>query len=85
VLKYRQPKNFVILVTAVACFAARFLGQADETADTMLCEKLLIIFQPFFRIPPFRFCALADWIRRVFSQSHLQSAGNAPGRACDWN
>ena len=30
-------------------------------------EKLLVIFQRFFGIPPFRFYALADGIRRVLS------------------
>jgi hypothetical protein len=40
---------------------------ADEAR--ILCEKLLIISQRFFGIPPFRFYALADGIRRILSQS----------------
>jgi hypothetical protein len=32
------------------------------------CEKLLIISQRFFGIPPIRFYALADGIRRILSQ-----------------
>lgn len=34
----------------------------------ILCEKLLIISQRFFGIPPFRFHALADGIRRILSR-----------------
>lgn len=35
----------------------------------ILCEKLLIISQRFFGIPPFRFYALADGIRNLLSGS----------------
>jgi len=56
----------VIPVRAVAYFAAKFLGQQMKLR--VLCEKLLIISQRFFGIPPFRFCALADGIRRILSQ-----------------
>jgi hypothetical protein len=52
-------------VTAVAYFAATFLGQQMKLR--ILCEKLLIISQRFFGIPPFRFYALADGIRRILS------------------
>ena len=55
----------MILVTAVAYFAATFLGQQMKLR--ILCEKLLIISQRFFGIPPFRFYALADGIRRILS------------------
>jgi hypothetical protein len=33
----------------------------------ILCEKLLIISQRFFDVPPFRFYALAEGIRRVLA------------------
>ena len=65
VMKYQRLKNLVILVTAVAYFAATFLGQQMKLA--ILCEKLMIISQRFFGIPPFRFYALADGIRRILS------------------
>lgn len=65
VMKYQRLKNLVILVTAVAYFAAAFLGQQMKLR--ILCEKLLIISQRFFGIPPFRFYALADGIRRILS------------------
>lgn len=65
VMKYQRLKNLVILVTAVAYFAATFLGQQMKLR--ILCEKLLIISQRFFGIPPFRFYALADGIRRILS------------------
>lgn len=55
----------MVLVTAVAYFAATFLGQQMKLR--ILCEKLLIISQRFFGIPPFRFYALADGIRRMLS------------------
>jgi hypothetical protein len=45
-------KNLVVLVTAAAYFAATFLGQKMKLR--ILCEKLLIISQRFFGIPPFR-------------------------------
>lgn len=66
VMKYQRLKNLVILVTAVAYFAATFLGQQMKLR--ILCEKLMIISQRFFGIPPFRFYALADGIRRILSQ-----------------
>jgi hypothetical protein len=49
----------------VAYFAAAFLGQQMKLR--ILCEKLLIISQRFFGIPPFRFYALAEGIRRVLA------------------
>ena len=58
-------KNLVILVTAVAYIAATFFGQQMKLR--ILCEKLLIISQRCFGIPPFRFHALADGIRRILS------------------
>jgi len=66
VMKYQRLKNLVLLVTAVAYFAATFLGQQMKLR--ILCEKLMIISQRFFGIPPFRFYALADGIRRILSQ-----------------
>jgi hypothetical protein len=56
-------------VTAVAYLAATFLGQQIKLR--ILCEKLLIISQRFFGIPPFRSYALADGIRRILSQATL--------------
>ncbi len=67
VLKYQRLKNLVVLVTAAAYFAATFLGQKMKLR--ILCEKLLIISQRFFGIPPFRFYALADGIKKIFSQT----------------
>ena len=58
VLRYQRLKNLVLLVTAAAYFAATFLGQKLKLK--ILCEKLLIISQRFFGLPPFRFYALAD-------------------------
>jgi hypothetical protein len=69
VMKYQRLKNLVILVTAAAYFAATFLGQQMKLR--ILCEKLLIISQRFFGIPPFRFYALADGIRQILSQAIL--------------
>ena len=54
-------------MTAAAYFAATFLGQKLKLK--ILCEKLLIISQRFFGIPPFRFYALADGIRNILSRS----------------
>jgi len=65
VMKYQRLKNLVVLVTAAAYFAATFLGQKMKLR--ILCEKLLIISQRFFGIPPFRFYALADGIQRILS------------------
>ena len=44
----------------------------------ILCEKLPIISQRFFGIPPFRFYALADGIRRVLSASAFQPPQESP-------
>jgi hypothetical protein len=68
VRKYQRLKNLVALVTAAAYFAATFLGQKMKLR--ILCEKLLIISQRFFGIPPFRFYALADGIKRILSQTN---------------
>jgi hypothetical protein len=67
VMKYQRLKNLVVLVTAAAYFAATFLGQKMKLR--ILCEKLLIISQRFFGIPPFRFYALADAIKKILSQT----------------
>ncbi len=67
VMKYQRLKNLVLLVTAAAYFAATFLGQKMKLR--ILCEKLLIISQRFFGIPPFRFYALADGIKNILSQT----------------
>jgi hypothetical protein len=67
VMKYQRLKNLVVLVTAAAYFAATFLGQKMKLR--ILCEKLLIISQRFFGIPPFRFYALADGIMKILSQT----------------
>jgi hypothetical protein len=76
VMKYQRLKNLVILVTAVAYFAATFLGQQMKLR--ILCEKLLIISQRFFGIPPFRFYALADGIRRILSQATFSPPETPP-------
>jgi len=67
VMKYQRLKNLVVLVTAAAYFAATFLGQKPKLR--ILCEKLLILSQRFFGIPPFRYYALADLIRKILSQT----------------
>jgi hypothetical protein len=67
VMKYQRLKNLVVLVTAAAYFAATFLGQKMKLR--ILCEKLPIISQRFFGIPPFRFYALADGIKNILSQT----------------
>ena len=76
VMKYQRLKNLVILVTAAAYFAATFLGQPMKLR--ILCEKLLIISQRFFGIPPFRFYALADGIRRILSQATFRPPETPP-------
>jgi Transposase DDE domain len=76
VMKYQRLKNLVILVTAVAYFAATFLGQQMKLR--ILCEKLLIISQRFFGIPPFRFYALAEGIRRILSQGIFSQPEGPP-------
>src|SRR5664279_1793288 len=82
VMKYQRLKNLVILVTAVAYFAATFLGQQMKLR--ILCEKLMIISQRFFGIPPFRFYALADGIRRILSQGTF-SPPEMPPPAYRWS
>jgi hypothetical protein len=67
VLRYQRLKNLVLLMTAAAYFATAFLGQKLKLK--ILCEKLLIISQRFFGIPPFRFYALADGIGNILSSS----------------
>ena len=66
VMRYQRLKNLVLLMTAAAYFATAFLGQKLKL--NILCEKLLIISQRFFGIPPFRFYALADGIRNILSR-----------------
>jgi hypothetical protein len=59
--------NLVVPVTAATYFAAAFLGQKMKLR--ILCEKLLIVSQRFFGIPPFGIYALADRIRNVLAQT----------------
>jgi hypothetical protein len=44
----------------------------------ILTEKLLVISQRFFGIPPFRFYALADGIRRVLCGSTFLPPQESP-------
>ena len=76
VRRYQRRKNLVVLVTAAAYFAATFLGQKLKLK--ILCEKLLIISLRFFGIPPFRFSALAEGIRKVLSQTRPETPGPPP-------
>jgi hypothetical protein len=76
VRKYQRLKNLVVLVTAAAYFAATFLGQKMKLR--ILAEKLLIISQRFFGIPPFRFYALADGIKRILAQTSPGSQQQPP-------
>ncbi len=55
-----------LAVPPAAYFAATFLGQKLKLK--ILCEKLLIISQRFFGIPPFRFYALADGIKQILAR-----------------
>jgi hypothetical protein len=75
-MKYKRLKNLVILVTAVAYFAATFLGRQIKLR--ILCEKSMIISQRFFGIPPFRFYMLADEIRRILSQGAFSPPEMSP-------
>ena len=76
VMKYQRLKNLVVLVTAAAYFAATYLGQQMKLR--ILAEKLLVISQRFFGIPPFRFYALADGIRRLLSGSAFRPPQESP-------
>ena len=76
VMKYRRLKNLVVLVTAAAYFAATYLGQQMKLR--ILAEKLLVISQRFFGIPPFRFYALADGIRQLLSGSRFDPGQESP-------
>jgi hypothetical protein len=76
VMKYQRLKNLVVLVQAAAYFAATFLGQKMKLR--ILCEKLLIISQRFFGIPPFRFYALADGIKHVLCKTHPDTLEQPP-------
>jgi len=67
VMKYRRLKNLVVLVTAAASLAATYLGQQMKLR--IPAEKLLVIAQRFFGIPPFRSYALADAMQRLLSGS----------------
>ena len=67
VMTYQRLKNLVVLVIAAAYFAATFLGQKRKLR--LLGEKLLRISQRVFGIPPFRFYALADGIKKILSQT----------------
>ena len=76
VLRYQRLKNLILLVTAVASFAATFLGQKLKLK--IPCENLLIISRRFFGIPPFRFYALADGIRTVLNSAKPISEPESP-------
>jgi hypothetical protein len=76
VLSYQRLQNLVILMTAVAYFAATFLGQKMKLR--LLAEKILILSERFFGIPLFRFYALADGIRKVLSHGRPPTTAPPP-------
>ena len=76
VMRYQRLKNLVLLMTAAAYFATAFWGQKLKLK--ILCEKLLIISQRFFGIPPFRFYALADGIHNILSRSSPSPPPDSP-------
>ena len=76
VLRYQRLRNLILLAGAAAYFAATFLGQKLKLK--ILCEKLLIISQRFFGIPPFRFYALADGIKRILSRCKPDPTSESP-------
>jgi hypothetical protein len=76
VLSYQRLQNLVALVAAAAYFACTFLGQKMKLR--LLTEKLLFISARFFGIPPFRFYALAEGIRKVLSQGRPPSCAPPP-------
>jgi len=76
VLRYPRLKKRVVLVTAVAFFAAPFLGQKLKLK--ILCEKLLLISRRFFGIPPFRLYALADGIKHLLAGTSPTTATEQP-------
>jgi hypothetical protein len=76
VLSYQRLQNLVTLVAAAAYFAATFLGQKLKLR--LLTEKLLIISLRFFGIPPFRFYALAEGIRKALSQGRPPTCAPPP-------
>jgi hypothetical protein len=67
VMRYQRLKNLVLLMTAAAYFATTFLGQKLKLKNW--CEKLLIISQRFFGIPPFRFYALGAGFGHILFRS----------------
>jgi len=74
VMKYQRLKNLVTLVTAVAYFAATFLGQQMKLR--ILCEKLLIISQRFFGAHTYRRTAFAgDYTGLEIRHTLIQRAG----------
>ena len=79
VMKYRGLKNLVVPVTAGVYFAATYLGQQRKLR--ILAEKLLVISQRLFGIPPFRFYALADGIRCLLSGSAFRPQQASPPNA----
>ena len=76
VLSYQRLQNLVALVAATAYFATTFLGQKLKLR--LLTEKLLIISLRFFGIPPFRFYALAEGIRKVLAQGRPPTCNPPP-------
>jgi hypothetical protein len=72
----RKKRVRARLVTAAAYFAATFMGQTMKLR--ILCEILLIISQRFFGIPPFRFYALADGIKRILAQTSPDPSQQPP-------
>jgi hypothetical protein len=76
VLRYQRLRNLALRMTAAAYFAATFLGQKLKLK--ILCEKLLIISQRFFAVPPFPFYALAGGIKRILSRCNPSPPAESP-------
>jgi hypothetical protein len=60
-----MKSSLVLRVTAAAYFAAALLEQKLKLR--IPCEKVLILSQRLFGIPPFRFYAVADGVKKILA------------------
>jgi type IV secretory pathway VirB3-like protein len=66
-MTYRRPQNMMALVLAVSCFTMAYLGQRLKLKA--ISKLLLEASRRIFRIPDFRFYALADGIKALLQRS----------------
>jgi len=82
VRSYRSIRNMVVLVLAVAYFAAVYLGQSIKLK--LLVERIILVSKRFFGVPSFFNYAIADGIYNLLFPDKTALRGIKPNSTNDF-